>query len=267
MSILRINCLILSDNEKNLALIRSTITKYCTPELNLFEVKTDEPIEHLLTCHPHIAVFDLSVKSEQNLAALNRFRQENPETHYIEFVQYRNFSFSHDAVLLNNVDYLPRPVRMELLQESVTRIVNQIHLKEESIADDLQTIVNDNIPVIRQHYLSLLMRRGGTDSDVIRKKFKTLQIDCICPCYTVTVADMPDEKDKPDYEAISFLVLSSMKFLLKSNGYQVYIFFDSDYCINCLIGHDSKNQRVSICDLLERFGDRSEEHTSELQSR
>ena len=250
-----ISCLICADSARKMQQIRGAIAKYCTPELVLRELFLADGEEAVPEYQPHIIVMDTDTAFEAMLRQIGMLRRRNPEAYFVVFVRYRVFSFAHEAMSLERVEFLPQPMRAEALQESITRIVEQIRRKKASImsSGQLESVVNDNIPVIRQHYLSLLMRSGVSDAETVKRKFATLQIDCPGPFYTVVIVDMPAERGKPDYEAVSFLVLSSLRSMLKTEGYQVYIFFDSEYRINCLIGHEKRLQKLSIREIMERL--------------
>ena len=249
-----ISCLICTDDPARTKQIQTAVKKYCTPELRLQGTSSDATSETLAEFHPHIVVLDLDDTFDSILHFTERLRDVHPAAYYVVFSQFKEFSFAH-AMSLERVEFLPKPWQPDALQESITRIVNLINAARKEIMSTgrLESVVNDNIPVIRQHYLSLLMRSGSSDPELVKRKFKTLQIDCPGPNYTVVVADIPEERGKENYEALSFLVLSSMKSMLKTEGYQVYIFFDSEFRINCLIGHEGRLQSVGIRDVVNRL--------------
>ena len=250
-----ISCLICTDNQQKTESILTAVRKYCTPELLLQGTSADAYLRVGSDFHPQLVVLDLEEPFDSVLFFAEQIRAMHPEAFLIVFVQYKEFSFSQRSMSLERVEFLPKPWRAEALQESITGIVNQIHLFRDNMMSvgRLEFVVNENIPVIRQHYLSLLLRSGGTDPDIVKRKFKTFQIECPGPSYTVVIVDIPEERGKENYEALSFLVLSSMKSMLKTEGYQVYIFFDSEFRINCLIGHKRKLQRMSISEVVSRL--------------
>lgn len=255
---MKLSCLIYGDNQNKVNTIKKVLVKYCSPELEVHEMTRDEPESGILRFRPNIVILDVSVPFAETIRLLDRLRRCCQEAYFAVFVQYREFTFSNESMELENVEFLPYPVRSEMLQESVTRLVDHFHERKDQMMADksLQSVVNDNIPIIRQHYLSMLLRTGIPESEDVRRKFATLRIECPGPCYTVIVADMPAERAKANYEAVSFLVLSALKSILKSEGYQVYVFFDSEYRINCLVGHGQKTPELSMETILDRFRDR-----------
>ena len=245
---MRISCLVCTDDQQKTESIQAAVRKYCSPELLLQGTPAATYLSAASDFHPQLVVLDLEESFDRVLLFAEQIRLLHPEGFLIVFVQFKEFSFAHRSMSLERVEFLPKPWTVETLQESVTRIVNQIHLFRDSVLSSarLESVVNENIPVIRQHYLSMLMRSDGFDSETVKRKFVTFQIDCPGPSYTVVIVDIPEERGKENYEALSFLVLSSMKSMLKTEGYQVYIFFDSEFRINCLIGHERKMQHMSI---------------------
>lgn len=251
---MNITCLICTDDIHNMDRIKEILVKYCTPDLVLQEVFLTDARMGIPDYHSHIVILDMDVSLEHILRNVDILRRRNTETIFVVFVHYRTFSFSFDPMTLDHVEFLPKPLHSETLQGTVTRIVEQIKQKKNTIMSSrrLQSVVNDHIPIIRQHYLSMLMRKSTSNNENVIRKFATLQIDCPGPYYTVVILDMPEESEKPNYEAVSFLVLNSLKSALKAEGYQNYIFFDSDYRINCLIGHEEKLQHKSIGEIIEQ---------------
>ena len=251
---MNISCLICTDDIRSMGRIESTVTRYCAHDLVLRELLLTEGDERIPEEHFHIVILDMDAPFERMLIYADKLRKRNAEAFFIVFVDHRTFSFSHGPMTLEHAEFLPKPVRPESLQDVVTRIVDEIRQRKDNILGRLQTVVNDNIPVIRQHYLSMLMRRNVSDTEAVMSKFATLRIDCPGPYYTVVIVDMTLEIEKPDYEAVSFLVLNSLKAALKTEGYQIYVFFDSEYRINCLVGHDERLQNKSIGEIIERVG-------------
>ena len=249
-----ISCLICTDDTRNMEQIKEIIIKYCTPDLVLQELLLTDDSKEIPEYHSHIVILDMDVSLEYLLRNVDMLRKKSAETYFIVFVHYRTFSFSNDSMTLDHVEFLPRPLHSETLQGTVTRIVEQIKQRKGSImsSDRLQSVVNDHIPIMRQHYLSLLMRKSASNNENVMRKFAALQINCPGPYYTVVIVDMPEESEKPNYEAVSFLVLNSLKAALKTEGYQDYTFFDSEYRINCLIGHEEKLQNKSIGEIIEQ---------------
>ncbi|MBO5567490.1 MAG: helix-turn-helix domain-containing protein [Clostridia bacterium] len=250
-----ISCLVCTDDQQKTESIQAAVRKYCSPELLLQGTPAATYLSAASDFHPQLVVLDLEESFDRVLLFAEQIRALHPEVFLIVFVQFKEFSFAHRSMSLERVEFLPKPWRAEALQESVTRIVNQIHLFRDSVMSSgrLESVVNENIPVIRQHFLSLLMRSGGFNPETVIRKFETFQIDCPGPSYTVVIVDIAEERGKENYEALSFLVLSSMKSMLKTEGYQVYIFFDSEFRINSLIGHERKLQHMSISEVVHRL--------------
>ena len=247
-----ISCLICTDDLRSMAKIRNAVVFGCPDDVVLQENFLPPGGEGIPENHAHVVILDVDAPFERILGYVDSFRKKNAEAFVIVFVHYRAFSFSHDLMTLDHVEFLPKPVRSETVRDVMPRILEQIRQRKDDIMGRLKTVVNENIPVIRQHYLSLLMRKPVQDTETVKSKFATLQIDCPGPFYTVVIVDMPLEIDKPNYEAVSFLVLSSLKAALKAEGYQIYVFFDSGYRINCLIGHEEKLQNRSIGEIIEQ---------------
>ena len=102
-------------------------------------------------------------------------------------------------------------------------------------------MIGEYIPTLRQHYLNMILKNGVVGKGDVLQKFKLYNIDCPGSFYQVLIARIENNENIDNFEAMTLLLLNSIKATIKSKGLQCYIFFDSDFRIVSLIGSNSKN--------------------------
>lgn len=252
-------CLIYADTIKKLDALVNMVNRAGIQFQKISRALSDEnPAELCMQYQPNLVIIDIGASSNRVIHLMQAFRKADQLLHMVVSVDYRRFTFAHEDMDLEAVDFVSNPVQEEILTESLKRFVDRHEemRKEKTSVVSLQKLLNEHIPIIRQHYLSMLMRRTMPAEEEVLQKFQTLQIDCAGPYYVVAVMRLSNERINENFEAVSFLVLSTMKAMLKAAGFQVYIFFDSIFRVNCLIGLENQEMEPMIEEVLNHFSAR-----------
>ena len=243
------SCIFLTDTDEKLRLLSQLEQELAGQIQVVYSSCVDENTEELyLLYHPDIVVLDYERGHHEIAQIISEFEENSPHIRIIAFTDYTRFSFSFSLPRLENVYFLPRPATAAAIAGHVEHIARELQMYRERdfSAAALQTILSDNIPVIRQHYLSMLLRRRMPETENILQKFETLNIHCPGPRYAVVVADVLQDTPVEDFEAVSFLLITTIKSAIMARGYQCYAFFDSAFKINCLVGSDRKDMESEV---------------------
>lgn len=233
----------MTDTTEKLDYLTSFFAEYAGKADVVFSSCAEEDPEELsLLYRPDIVLLDLEKEPQEFVQILNGYAAKASSARIIAFTDYTRFSFGLSILHLENVYFLPRPVSYLSIEDCIGHIIHeQDALRERDFSPKaLNVLLNDYIPIIRQHYLSLLLRRPLPQGENVLRKFETLKIDCPGPYYTVIVANIQTDGTVENFEAISFLLRTNIKSAITAKGYQCYIFFDSEFKINCLIGSASE---------------------------
>ena len=233
------NCLLVSvDNKEVLQEALNAVE--CIQDVYIAD-DADSIEETCIINQPEIIVVDNN-ENDSNYT-INLVEKVLPKAHIIAYTDYQSFSFENEIANRDKTVFLLRPCDTNILSATINRIASGIELavSEEFSPTALSDLVNDYIPIIRQHYLSMILRREMPQSENILQKFTELKISCPGPYYTVVVSSVQSERKIANYEAICFLLRTHIKNEMIAKGFQCYIFFDSNFNINCLVGSKEKN--------------------------
>lgn len=239
------SCLLLTDSDEKLQEIRHSIDWTKNEVKEIFASCNQEDESELgILYHPDIIILDLDCDFTELIGKISAVLAVSPQSHFIAYINYSDFTFDETFVALETVDFLARPISAAL-NLNVARIVHDMdsYQKKKYSAEALNGLLNEYIPIIRQHYLSMILHQPIPESENVMEKFKTLHIDCPGPYYTVIVIDVSANRRRENFEAVNFLLLSSVKKAIQAAHMQCYIFFDADFEINCLVG--TQEEKVS----------------------
>lgn len=232
------NCILLTDNREKITFWDPFFAAEKAQFPLAFSSGMDEDPEELcLLYYPDIVILDYEKDYGDIVAIANRFLACSSDVRVVIFTDYTQFSFEPSFVHMARTRILPRPVSYAALQDCVTQIADELRAIRERVFSPkaLSGLLNDNIPVIRQHYLSMLLRQPVPKTENVLQKFKALQIDCPGPYYAAFVAEIVTPEFTENFEAINFLLRTNIKSAIEARGHHCYIFFDSDFRINCLV--------------------------------
>ena len=244
------NCILLSDSSEKTAFLDAFFAQETVTAKVVFSSSVDEDPEELcFLYHPDIVILDVEKEHKDIVQLINGFLSVAANIRVITFTDYSRFSFDSSINHLESIQFLPRPVSYASLRDCIAQVTHELDvLRERDFSPAaLTSLLNDYIPIIRQHYLSMLLRQPVAETENVLQKFETLKIDCPGPNYTVIVAEILASGHIENFEAINFLLRTNIKSAITAKGYQCYIFFDSDFKINCLVGSSEKQ----VCDDLE----------------
>ena len=249
-------CVILAETLERVNFLESCLIAMKEKVTPVFTSYFDEdPEEICLLYRPDIVIMDCDNDNINAFEHISAYETILPDVRIIVLIDYMQLSFGAAIKNLQNIHFLPRPVTHSAVEECIQHIVSELKVIQDNIYSpaSLNSLLNDNIPVIRQHYLSMIMRRPVSDTEDISEKFKTLKIDCPGPYYTVAVASIILNKHIEDFEAINFLLVTKIKSALIQKGYQCYIFFDSEFKINCIVGADTPQAEDAMEEVLNEI--------------
>lgn len=90
-------------------------------------------LEYILQAEPHIAFLDISMPHKDGLQVCEAVRKMNLPTKLIIMTGHDEFSFAHQAIKLNVVDYLLKPFEVDELNKSLEKAIAQIMYERNQI--------------------------------------------------------------------------------------------------------------------------------------
>ncbi|MEL6559345.1 MAG: LytTR family DNA-binding domain-containing protein [Bacteroidota bacterium] len=129
---------IVDDEEQAIKDLAGLIKLYC-PGLELVATATssDEAMEVIYREQPEIVFLDIQIDAKSGIELLQEMDQVNFEVVFVTAHQH----YAIDALRLSAVDYLLKPVEVDLLLNSVSRVSEK--LKQSNLKSNLDTLIHN----------------------------------------------------------------------------------------------------------------------------
>ena len=138
LSQIMFKAVIIDDEPQAVRDLAGLIGMYC-PELDIVGSATSsvKGKELILNCKPDIVFLDIRIDERSGLQMLKELK--NPEFEVIFVTAFEQYAI--DALRLSAVDYLLKPVDVDLLTASVSRVTEKI--KSADLSDSLASLLSN----------------------------------------------------------------------------------------------------------------------------
>lgn len=144
--------------------IEFNLKEFAESELEIFHAYTGtEMIQKMESTEIDIALVDIRMPGMDGLAAISASRKRWPKTHYYIMSGFSEFEYAREAIKLNVVDYLLKPLSPEQLQEIITAVRQENTNENDQIRDSFHAWLvgtlhkHDVSTLYSQKYFSALM--------------------------------------------------------------------------------------------------------------
>ena len=126
---------------------------------------------------PDIIISDIKMPGLSGLELIEELKEFLPNVKVILISAYEEFDYAKQAISLGVNSYLSKPVKKAEVIDEVSKIKSQLERKlhEEEIAKGLQQRFNENLPILREHFLNTLIR--GTSVSDLETKLQTYHLE------------------------------------------------------------------------------------------
>lgn len=206
---------------------------------------SDTARELFLLHRPKILVTDINIPIISGLELAQEIAALDAEVRFIVITGYSDFEYVKGSVKLGAVDLISKPISPSDINASLKKAAAYFDkLKEEQKSlKNMQLLLEESLPMIREKFVSFIMNQIHKYSpDKIREKFASLGLDIIGNYYTVAlISPSIDALSAEETDLALVTVKDTSDELLRSAGYKVYSFYDSNYRLNCLLSWSSEN--------------------------
>jgi len=108
---------------------------------------------------PDIVLVDMRMPELEGPEFLQFVEREYPELVAIVVSGYNDFNYMRQAIKSNTVDYLPKPVKREEINQALTAAIARLEEKRKKIEENIERnmAINMSLPMLKQHtYFSLI---------------------------------------------------------------------------------------------------------------
>lgn len=162
--------LLLVDDEEE---VRTSIMQKIDWEKTGFAVVGDaengqDALEKIEQLEPDLVLTDIRMPYMDGLALATRIRQLRPSIKIIIFSGYDDFEYAKEAIKLNIIEYILKPVNVEELTEILLRIKDTLDNEVAQLRDvhSLRESFVKNLPILRENFLNNLIRGCVKESQI-----------------------------------------------------------------------------------------------------
>ena len=118
-----------------------------------------EALDLIQAHHPDLLLVDIQMPQLNGLQLIERAREIKPDLLFVIISGHDEFDFARKAINLGVKDYLLKPVRENLLRESITKIYNELlqQRQRQSQFEFAMTQLQKNMTVLRDQFLQQLI--------------------------------------------------------------------------------------------------------------
>lgn len=140
----------------------------------------EEAYEYYQYYNPDIIVTDINMPKINGLEFAKKVRQENKETKIIMLTSYSDKEKLLEAITLNLVEYLIKPVKLSKLKETLELCANEILVPDENIVEIGKNVIynfTDGVLNDKKNCVKLTKNEKRLVELFIKNKFQTLSTE------------------------------------------------------------------------------------------
>lgn len=157
-----------------------------------------EALEYVKTHQPDLILSDVKMPVMDGIQMAIIAKDYNPSVKFLFISGYKDFEYAQQALKLNAIDYLTKPVMTESLISALKKACNIIR-QEQKVTHIMET----GYPTIRRHFISQLMYSNFTQAD--DSVFQAFDINLSNGFGTVGFADLKTIEDLPPSKVMELL--------------------------------------------------------------
>jgi two-component system response regulator YesN len=151
-----------------------------------------EAVQKAMELYPDIVLMDIKMPGKDGITAANEIKNINPNTKMVIITAYDKFDYAKEALHLNAVDYLLKPVRPEEIYTVLQKIVSLFDEEKERKARDieLRNAMKQAGKMLRSSILATMILGYDEDESVIKAQAELLEIDKLPDAILVIAPDV-----------------------------------------------------------------------------
>ena len=185
--------------------VRKSIIKKIDWEAAGFQVAGDaengeDALEKIEVLEPDLVLTDIKMPYMDGLTLAGRIRQKYPSIKMVIFSGFDDFEYAKQAIKLNVIEYILKPVNVEELTAILAKIKRALdeEIAQRRNVDLLREHYRRSLPIIREHFLDDLIRRHVPQQEA-EEKLREYQMDILgAKKWVVAVIDIESEEIRKD---------------------------------------------------------------------
>lgn len=179
-----------------------------------------DALEQIIKDPPDMVITDINMPYMSGLELVKAAAEIDPSIRFIVLTGYDEFSYAREALHLGVVEYLSKPVRIEVIEELV--IKEQARLREELKRQrelaDIRVKFNQSLPYIKSRWFQGFISAGKViGAAELAELFEEMEIDLETRCFNVVVIEQ-DHLDDSDQKLLLYAIGNIAKELIGKFG-------------------------------------------------
>lgn len=127
----------------------------------------EEGLRLLLDVKPQIALVDINMPRKDGLTMVREAQEAGCQTQFLLLTGYDDFSYARQAVGLNVVDYLLKPINAQSLAEALARAQRRL-AKQDEVNTHINTLEQKNNELLTSDFFSSLMSGAAVPDETVQ---------------------------------------------------------------------------------------------------
>ena len=125
-------------------------------------------VELAETFRPDIVFMDIQMPGINGIQAIREIRKFSSQTKFIIITAYDKFDYAKEAINLNVLDYLTKPVKRALIVDVLERAMREIDVERKKRSDSLkiQEKLETVIPIVENGFVNSMILQEGSSGDL-----------------------------------------------------------------------------------------------------
>jgi two-component system response regulator YesN len=171
-------------------------------EVNCFYNGRDA-LDFIKKDEPNMVITDICMPFMSGLEIVKEATKTNPNIKFYVLSGYDEFSYAKEALHLGVVEYLSKPIRIEVIEELVTKEMERLErLKQEyNTSNSIRIKYNQSLPILRSNWFCEFMNSNHPIDDAkLKEMFNLLKIDLNLEDFVVVLIEQDRVLGKEELE-------------------------------------------------------------------
>ena len=191
---------------------------------------------------PDVVITDIRMPFVDGIQLANIIRTEHPKTKIAFISGYDEFAYAKEAIELDVVSYLSKPITEEEIVHFLNKLKNRLDEEYQAVFNQgrLDDIYKENLPALIENQFNTLLHYSSiNDSDL--QRFKIFDIDLTKGYFTVGIIEIDSDSDFLEIEYLRIFLLNLLK--KKFSEYKIY-YINSGFGLIFVIHQDTDDVKV-----------------------